>query len=368
MICYHFSSCHFPKETYNKFIKKITFAQKKRKLKYINILLLFSLLSFVACKNDTAPQVQKTGFEKAMDEDLVEINKKIQHDSLNPSLYVDRSQYYIKNGKMEDALSNLKKAVDLDSSNFLAWDNLVDIYMLTGRYMDCESSMYHLLALDPKNANTLIKLSKYFLVIQNYDESKKYANQAIKIDKDNAQAYYVLGANFVEQGDTGIAIKNFIHSTELDPNFYDSQLHLAIIYETRNNPLAAEYYKNAIRIRPKHLPTQYSLGMLYQEKLHQPERALTVYNTILQQDSSFVTAIYNIGYIYLVYAKNPEKALPYFEKAIHLHPNYVEALYNAGCCNELMGKTPTAKLYYQQALSYNPDFTLAIERLNTIGI
>lgn len=339
-------------------------------MKNRHIVLVFSLLLFsiFACKNESAQKAQKTGYEKPMDEALVEINKKILHDSMNPSLYVDRSQYYIKNGKMEEALSSLKKAVELDSLNFFAWDNLVDIYMLTGRYLDCESAMYHLLSLDPQNASTLIKLSKYFLVIKNYDESKSYANQAIKIDKDNAQAYYVLGANYVEQGDTGIAIKNFIRSTELDPNFYDSQLHLAIVYETRNNPLAAEYYKNAIRIRPKHLPTQYSLGMFYQENLHQPERALTVYNTILQQDSTFVTAIYNIGYIYLVHAKNPEKALPYFEKAIQLHSNYVEALYNAGCCYEMMGNIPTAKSYYQQALSYNPDFTLASNRLIKIGI
>ncbi|MDD4848064.1 MAG: tetratricopeptide repeat protein [Bacteroidales bacterium] len=335
-------------------------------MKEFYLLLIFITL-FVSCTNENSTKIQKTGHEKPMNAELAEINKQIQQDSTNPSLYVAQSQFYIKNGNLEDALSSLQKAVNIDSLNFVAWDNLVDIYMLTNRYIDCETAMYHLLSLDPQNVSTLLKLAKYFLVIKNYDESQKYTQKVLEIDPKNAQAYYVLGTNFIEQGDTNIAIKNFIQSTELDPNFYDSQLHLAGIYEIRSNPLAAEYYKNAIRIRPKHLPTQYCLGMFYQEKLHQPERSLTIYNTILQQDSTFVTAIYNIGYIYLQYLHNPQKALPYFQKAVHLHPNYVEALYNVGCCYELMEQTQTAKSFYKQALSYNPEFSLAEERLKVVG-
>lgn len=334
-------------------------------MKYLYILLIFSLL-FVSCKNENEQNVQKTGYEKTMDETLVEINKKIQADPNNPTLYVDRSQYFLKNGQINEALNSLQKAVEIDSLNVQVLDNLIDIYMLTGRYLDCEATMYQLLKINPKNTSTLLKLAKYYLVIKNYDESMMYAKQVLEIEKNNAQAYYVIGSNYVEQGDTGIAIKNFIKSSELDPTFYDTQLHLALIYETRSNPLAAEYYKNAIKIRPQHLPTQYSLGMFYQEKLQEPERALTVYNTILQQDSTFVTAWYNIGYIYLVYADNPKKALSYFEKTAQLQPNYVEALYNAGYCYELLHEKATAKAYYQQALSFNPDFLMAQNRLNAL--
>lgn len=334
-------------------------------MKYIYILLSITLLCF-SCKNETQPKIEKIGHEKPMDETLQSINKKIQNDATDPSLYVEQAQYYIQKGQMGDALNSLQKAVSLDSLNFMAWDNLADIYLMTGNMLNCESALYHLIKLDPNNTTTLDKLAKYCLIIKDYDESKKYANKAISLDPKDAQAYYVLGAVHVEQGDTGIAIKNLIKSTELDPNFYDSQLHLAIIYETRSNPLAAEYYKNAIRIRPQHLPTQYGLGMFYQENLHQPEKALTIYNTILQQDSSYVKAYYNIGYIYLVFAENPKQALPYFEKVVQLQPNYVEALYNTGYCHELLHHKEAAKSYYEEALLINPDFPPAIEQLKSL--
>lgn len=350
----------------SKFIQKnFTFAKIIIWMKNFLIVLIFIALLF-SCQNNHDTETSKKGFEKNMNETLAEINKKIQKDPSNPSLYVDRSQYYILNGQINEALESLQKAVELDSLNFDAWNNIVDIYMLTGRYLDCESAMYHLLKLDPNNTTTLLKLAKYYTVIQNYEESQTYIKQVFKLDEHNAQAYYVQGINFVEQGDTGLAVKNFIQSIELDPNFYDSQLHLAIIYESRDNPLAAEYYKNAIRIRPQHLPTQYSLGMFYQEHLHQPERALTVYNTILKQDSTFVTAWYNIGYIYLVYYNDPKQALRYFDKTIQLQPNYVEALYNTGYCHELLQEIDNARFYYQQSLNYNPDFTLALQRLTLL--
>lgn len=334
-------------------------------MKYLYILLAITLLCF-SCNNETPTAVDKTGHEKPMDEALQSINKKIQSDTSNPSLYVERAQYYLQKSQINEALTSLQKAVDIDSLNFIAWDNLADIYLMMGNMLDCEAALFRLQSLDPNNTATFDKLAKYSLIIKDYDESKRYAHKAISLNPKDAQAYYVLGAINVEQGDTGIAIKNLITSTELDPNFYDSQLHLAIIYETRSNPLAAEYYKNAIRIRPNHLPTQYSLGMFYQENLHQLEKALTVYNTILQQDSVYVKAIYNIGYIYLVYSQDPKKALHYFEKAVKFQPNYTEALYNAGLCHELMNQKDAAKGYYEESLQINPDFQLAIKQLNSL--
>ncbi len=61
----------------------------------------------------------------------------------------------------------------------------------------------------------------------------------------------------------------------------------------------------------------------------------------------------------LLQEDSTEKALRQFDMAIAVKQDYVEAYYNRGLCNEILEKYDLAVADYEQALAFNPDYTLA---------
>ena len=82
---------------------------------------------------------------------------------------------------------------------------------------------------------------------------------------------------------------------ELDPENYDTQRELGRIFAAKKDPLALQYYNNALRIRPGSGEILYNRGLYYQE-IGQLKEAEADYATLLASDPKDPDAHHNLGY------------------------------------------------------------------------
>jgi tetratricopeptide (TPR) repeat protein len=305
---------------------------------------------------------------ESQDQALEVLNKKIKANPNDASLYYQKADYLLNNGKLPDALMNFIVSVDLDSTNLNTWSKLSDVYMLMDNYMEAENAMIQALKLKPDDENVLLKLAKYYIIFFNYEDAKTYLDRTLFKNNLNAQAYELYGTYYLEQGDTARAIGSFNRAVEIDDNLFDAYLSLALLYDLRSNPVAIDYYRNAIRVRPNTLHTHYKLAFYLQEKSGKIDDAMEIYNAILDKDPQYYYALYNKGYIYLVYKRDPRTALDYFRQAVEFSDRKTpDALYNMAYCLELLDNKREARQLYKQILEVFHDYELAIEGQRRVG-
>jgi len=325
---------------------------------------LISILTISCRENDKT----KNNNTESKDKVLSELNTKIKANPNDAILYYQRADYLLNNGNLPDALMNFIISLDLDSTNVNTWSKLSDVYMLMDNYIEAENSMIHTLKLAPDNEEILLKLAKYYIIFFNYEDSKTYLDRLLMKNNLNAKAYELYGTYYLEQSDTAKAISAFNRAIEIDDNLFESYFSLALLYDIRNNPVAIDYYRNAIRVHPNNLYTHYRLALYLQEKSGKIDEAMGIYNVILEKDPHYYYALYNIGYIYLVYKIDPHTALDYFKQAVEFSDRKTpDALYNMAYCLELLDNKKEARQLYKQILEVFSDYQLAIEGQRRVG-
>ena len=215
-----------------------------------------------------------------------------------------------------------------------------------------------------RNPEPSLKLAELNLFLEDYEKVYLYSNNAIQLDKYNAKAYFIKGFAQLEQKDTLKAIVNLQKATDNDPEYYDAFIMLGHIFDLKNDPIAGNYFKTAVRIRPTSVEARYNYGMWLQEhKLL--EDALVQYDALLAIDPK-KNAWFNIGYINLVYLQNYKTAIDKFSKAIECDPGYAEAFYNRGLAYEELKQYKNAEEDYKKALKIRTNYENAITALNRI--
>lgn len=219
--------------------------------------------------------------------------------------------------------------------------------------------------MDPGNPEPSLKLAELNLFLEDYEKVFLYSNNAIELDKYNAKAYFIKGFALLEQKDTVKAIVNLQKATENDPEYYDAFIMLGHVFEVKGDPIAGNYLKTAVRIRPTSAEARYNYGMWLQEQ-EMIEDALVQYDALLVIDPKNKNAWFNIGYINLVYLQNFNTAIDKFTKSIECDPTYAEAWYNRGLAYEELKQFKNARENYSQALKLKHNYENAIIAINRI--
>jgi tetratricopeptide (TPR) repeat protein len=259
----------------------------------------------------------------------------------------------------------MEKALRIDSTIPSYHLTYADLMFAGRRPSLSKKSLETVLRLDPENKDALLKLAEIYFFAKQYESSVKFIDKVLAIDVHLAKAYFMKGMNFKEAGDTGKSISSFQTAAEQDPQYYDAYMQLGMIMSTKKNPLALNYYNNALRIQPESQEALYGRAMFMQES-GAYNQAIDDYKKILSLNPSSRDAHYNQGYIALLYQKDYKTALRHFEDALKADPHDAEALYNRGLCNELTGNRDAAKRDFENTLKENPDFMAASERLKNL--
>lgn len=310
-----------------------------------------------SCGNPS-PTIVKS--QQGQDSILDALNEQILQHPDDFIHYVNRARYLGQKEQYADAIRDIERALALDSNQAIAYYERGEIYWKKQEVKLAYNSYQKSIEKNPQFSDGLIKKASIDIVLNNYDQAMDLLDEALKIKVTNPIPYYFKGRLFKAKGDTALAISSYQTAVELDPQYYDAYVELALLVAAQRNDLAEEYYKTAIGIRPRSIEVWYNRAMYLQENgdrnVENYERALSCYDTIAHIDTNFFGAYYNKGFIYYTYLKEYSKAIASYTQAIKAFPSYYQAFYSRGLCYEKMKERKMALEDYDKALAIQPDY------------
>ena len=319
---------------------------------------------FAACNSSKKPERK---FDKAVtvNDSIVLITHKIEHDSSDYALWKTRAGLYMKQGNVDVAFRDLNRALELNHSDPDLFIILSDLYFTIGKVDNSLSSIKKAIDLQPDNPAGYLKMARVKLILQKYPSATAFADKVIALDADNPEAYYIKAISSLEQKDSVKALTFMKVAAQLDTGFFAANFNIAVVLDAMHDTTAGEYFRKSIRLKPDNVLARYSLGMFYQ-KQGKFDSALATYDRLIKWHPDNAEAHFNKGFIYLTEQMNFEKAANEFNKAIEIKPDYTAAVYNLGRTYEVMGKKMLAEEKYREALKLTTNYPLAIEGLNRL--
>ncbi len=338
--------------------------------KYFFFLIVFSFVISFSCNNSNT----KSDNNERTDSELMQsdpmaafniLNEQIKEEPKNAQLYNQRANFFLLAGQANSALSDVNMALQLDSLNANIWVTLADVYFEKERFVDSREVLKKSLEIDPNNTSALLKLARLYLIYREYNISMAYLDRALYEDPILVDAFHLKAVIMIEQGDTTAAILSYQKAVDINPEFYDAWIGLGILYSAKGNPLAEQYYINAVNIDTNNTHAIYILALYYQQN-NQLGLAEEKYRTIIRKEVN-ENAWYNLGYINLVYRENYNEAISCFQKALNINPDYNDALFNLALSLEMSGDKEDARLIYLELLKKVPNHTAALEQINNLN-
>lgn len=297
--------------------------------------------------------------------ELRAVNDSLKRDPGNAALYNKRAQVYLSIKELEAAVNDARRAIRLDSTVPAHYITLVDAYFAQNNTRQVKEELESITKKFPGNTEALMKLAELYFLVRQYQSGIDYVNKALKLDERLAKAYYIKGSIYRESGDTAKAISSLETAIEQDNQYADAFYDIGIIYAAQKNPLAMEYYNNALRINPYGHDVLYARAKLLQD-LGKIDESIREYESILAKNTDCDNCDYNLGAIYLEIKKDNKKALEYFSRAIATNPNYVAAYFARGYTYSKLNDKVSARADYQMCLNIQPNYEPAIEGLNSL--
>lgn len=335
------------------------------------LLSVFTLVSTVfilfSCQTNTEKKVTEETVvdDKSVLATLDALNTNIRNSPDNPDFYEDRAIFYNEQKEYTQAFKDITSALEIDSTISKYHVTLSDTYLGMGKLQKTVQTLEKAIELDSQNTKAYLKMAEMSLVVRDYKKALNYIDKALKINELESKGYLLRGIVMIENGDTVKGVRNFQKAIDVDQENFEAHLQLGILYTSKKNDLAIDYFNNALNIMPGNVDVMYFLAMHYQET-ERFEKAIQTYNSILDVDPGFFIAFYNLGYINLIHTNNFPEAIEYFSKAIDIKPDYAEAYYNRGFAYELMKDVENSQKDYKMTLELHPNYELAIEGLNRI--
>lgn len=326
--------------------------------KIVLIALVLGTLFLISCKNDKDKY-------KDLPKALAELCIKIDKDPDNAALYYKRAQYYYGTGNIEDGFKDAGMAVKLDPKNSTYQVLISDFYFAKRETDLAEEALQKAIQIDPNNNDARLKLAELYYHLGMPTECNATLDEALKIKNFNPTAHLIRSFLLKEANDTIGMLRMLQLVIDQNPKEKKAFLELGYYYQERGNPLAIQYYQNALRIDPKDKEIHYNLAKLYQD-LGELEAAIQQYNALLTIDPKNVYAFNNIGYIHLVYYDNYDEAIAYFTKAIDIDSTFVNAICNRGVAFELNKNYANARQDFLFCKQLDPNFEPAILGLNRL--
>ena len=319
----------------------------------------FSLF-FLSCSNNG----KKTEDENAILIDEVSLDSaaffenQIINNAKSPKIYLDRAGWHLRNGRITEGLNDLDMALDTDSTYGPAWSAKADALYLLKEFEACIEHLDVCLKYSPNHIPCKLRRSELYIHLNQYEKAFGLLNEALKIDDQLHEVYWMKGQIYSETRDFEKALSSYQTAVEVNPNFYDGYIKLGITHGSFGNPIAVDYYKTAISLKPRSVEAKYNLAMYYQG-IGNYSDALSLYEEILELDGSNASAAFNTGYIYLEHKQDYKTAEYWFTEAIKRLPYYHQAFFNRGLCRESMDDLEGALSDYNEALRLNPTFDAA---------
>ena len=325
---------------------------------------------FGACENDKAvattnssstetPTIGLTGIP-AIDK----LSKKIKQDPKSAELYAARAEKFYQNEGYDNAIQDMASAMKIDSTNADYHHLLADIYLDYYKSRLALQTMKRCVFLYPKRIPSLLKLAEIQQILKRYDASMSTTLKIMSLEPDNPEGFFMIGVNHALKGNKDMAVKNLQKCVEIDPEHTEAWVLLGQVFEKDNDPLALQYFENAVETAPENIEVLYNKAS-YLHDHDQLEKATEVLKKIIKLNPQFANAFHRLGVIYIE-KDSLDKAYANFNIAVNVAPEFGIAYYHRGYTSELKGNLEEAKKDYQNILNFNPDYEKAKEGLKRV--
>ncbi len=292
------------------------------------------------------------------------MNEKINADPNNAELYYQRAQVYRMLDMDSVALRDLDKTIKLDSTKSKYFSAIGDLLFDKKDITGSVKWFQKAIAIDPNDETAHLKIANMFLFSKDYDQAMAEVNTVLQQNIYNAEAYFLKGLIYKDMGETERAITSFQAAVQMEPKYYDGYIQLGLAYTKKKDPLALQYFDNAIRVDSMNMEGHYAKAMYHQSQEKYAD-AKKVFKHAIGLNRNYAEAHYNIGWM-LLQEDSTEKAKREFERVIVLDPTNARAYFNRGLCYEIMGDNEKAREDYEQALVFDADFDLPKEALKRV--
>jgi type IV pilus assembly protein PilF len=186
--------------------------------------------------------------------------------------------------------------------------------------------------------------------------------------RKTAEAHYQIGINYLGEGKTPQALKEFLAAQALSPKNADIEHALGLAYQQKGlTDQAIQQYNMALNLDPKLTEARNNLGTALLMK-GQYDEAIAQFELCLK-DNLYATpdkAAYNLGLAYYK-KKDLDKSVQYYQKAVQLKGDNVNAMYNLAyileekrlitdwaCCTNDRETAPKVWRHYKRPLGSIP--------------
>ncbi|MDZ4667884.1 MAG: tetratricopeptide repeat protein [bacterium] len=339
----------------------------------MRVKLLFKIVIFVilltwlgSCSDKKRP---KTGFNKqdslANTEEVKALSKQIEDEPENAELFYMRAQIYGNQKYLNRAEDDYKEAYKLDSTNALYAMSLGRNLYAMNQTLEAAKFYERALEIKPNYGEVMAKLADLYFVVKEHRKSIDLLTRLMKLDAGNAHVYHMLGLNYKEMGDTSRAIYHFQTAIENDPSDYESTLYIANLYAGKRKEIAFEYFKAAIKIKPKGVDAFFSRAV-FEQQIKMYKAALLDYRRVIDLDPQSYLSYYNVGYINYENGFIDE-AMRNWGICAQMNPDFSKVFYMRGLVFEEQKNKKDALVQYQVALDLEPENVLYLAGLKRVN-
>ena len=176
-------------------------------------------------------------------------------------------------------------------------------------------------------------------------------------DIQRAGFHQGLGYNYLQNGDSTSALREFLEAEKLNPKDAQIQFALGMALNAKGRYLEAlDHYKQALVLDPKFTEAHNAMGATYLE-LSKWDDAIQEFNLVLK-DILYLTPFYvlnNIGWAYYKKGDLPH-AIENYGRALGMKPDFGLAQYNLGWAYRDNKQTDQAIFAFTQATILVPNF------------
>ena len=330
---------------------------------WLPALYLFTTLT-TGCRNE-APSAAPAN--SGGSPEIARLSKLLEENPDNDSLYYQRSVAYWELEAYDEAIADATRAISMDTLKPGYYQLLADVLIDYRRPNDSRRAIEVMTkACDkfPDDLPTWLRISEIYLIVKQHGDALKALDHVLKRDPQNAEAYFTTGRVALDMGDTTRCVKSLQKSVLLDSENKDAWVFLGRLYTKKGNPLALQYFDNALRIDSTDVQTQEFKAAFYKSQ-GQFDNAFELYRKIITEHPDYSNAFFDMGLIYLE-QDSLDKAWWNFDMATKTDPLFVIAYYYRGVASEEKGDLQTAIEDYKQAYKMSPNLPepkAALDRL-----
>ncbi len=327
----------------------------------IAFIFCFIILASQGCTSN-----HKTGDEEGMTGNpaIDQLSDSIKASPRNADLYLKRAQIFYDNQAYDQAIADLAQLMRIDSTNLKAHHLLADVYMDHLQSSLALQTLERAAKLYPDSIHTKLKLTEFQLILKQYGAAMNTLADIMKIHPGDPEALFMLGMVYRDQGKTELAIGAFQSAVERNPDNAEAWVILGDLMDRTHNPLAIQYFDNAIRVAPKNIAAWHAKAYFLQNNDKIPE-ALEIYRHIHTLDPQYSDAYLNAA-ILLMYHDSLDAASKELDILQKIDPTNAATWFYKGKLHQLRGEKDLAKAAYEQALKLDDKYEQARDAMQEL--